>query len=176
MPRPLVMCLIAVLLGGCAAEPTYRGETAAHWNQVLLDRDEQYRVQALTALGEIGPDAEGAAPNVRRVITDGQHNSWETRVKAVTVWWQISENPNATVMPRLVKWLRGPSDAEAQLAAEAVGRIGPDARQALPALRERYEAVDRKLAAMEESERASSDAAVLRKALVDAISSVSGGA
>ena len=83
--------------------------------------------------------------------------------------------PIETVMPRLVKWLRDPSDAEAQFGAEAAGRIGPDARQALPALRERYAVVDRKLAGMEESERASSDAAVLRKALVDAISSVSGG-
>ena len=176
MPRPLVMCLIAVALTGCASDATYQGRTAARWNEVLLDRDEGYRVQALTALGEIGPEAEGASPNVRRVIADRQHNSWETRLKAVTVLWKISENPNATVMPRLVKWLRDPSDAEAQFGAEAAGRIGPDARQALPALRERYEVVDRKLAAMEESERASSDAAVLRKALVDAISSVSGGA
>ena len=99
MPRPLVMCLVAALLTGCASDATYQGKTAAHWNQMLLDRDEGYRVQALTALGELGPGAEGASPNVRRVIADRQHNSWETRLKAATVLWKISEKPNETVMP-----------------------------------------------------------------------------
>jgi HEAT repeat protein len=163
----------AALLQGCADAPTYRGKTAAHWNRVLLDRDEQYRVEALTALAELGPDAAQAAPNVKRVIADRESNSWETRQKAVTVWWTISDNPNSDVLPRLLTWLRSPNENDAQFAAEAVSRIGTPAKQALPALRERYEAVNRKLAEMDEADRPSSSA--LRQSLLDAISSVNGG-
>ena len=183
MLKPIVMpplvvltCACALSLPGCGSAPTYRGRTAAHWNQVLLDRDEQYRVEALTALGELGHDAALATPNVKRVIADKQSNGYQTRLQAVTVWWRISRNPNATVMPRLLAWLRDANEANAQFAAEALARIGPEARQALPVLRERYDAVDQKLAAMQDPERPSSNAAALQKALVEAISAVNGGA
>lgn len=175
---PLVVTLVvcAVVLPGCAEAPTYRGKTAAYWNKVLLDRDEDYRVQALTALGEIGPAASDAAPNVKRLIADKQSNGYGTRLQAATVWWKISGNPNATVVPRLSNWLRDGSEGDAQFAAEAITRIGPPARDALPALRERHEAVTRKLGEMDEAARASSPTSSLRQALVDAISAVNGGA
>ena len=170
MRKVLTFLAVTTLAAGCAEETTYQGKTAAQWVHVLRDKDEIFRRQAVVALGELGRDAATAGPALRRVAEDRQANGRETRQKAIVAWWGVSKDPEHEVLPRLSQWLRDPDDGDAQLAAEAIARIGPPAAGALPDLRWRYEEAGHRIAGPPDA--AGVTPAGLRKAILDAIRAV----
>lgn len=140
----IVMVLGLICLSGCLRKQpvTYQGMSVQEWSKRLRDRDEQYRVDALKAMRELGKDAQSAEPLVRKEIDDRQHNSWETRVAAYVTWWYVADN-QTDVMDDLKSRLLGSDQNDARLAADTVTNLGIQAKPALPALKARFDAIDK---------------------------------
>ena len=99
----------------------------------LEDERENVRASAAYALGEMGPVAAEAVNALIALLTD---ESEEVRRHATSALGMIKA-PTSKTVPALVKVLRNPEDTDlAFFAAQALTRIGPDATEAVPALRD----------------------------------------
>jgi HEAT repeat protein len=81
------------------------------------------------ALGAIGPAAKPAEPMLLAHLASVTPYIRATAAEAL---WRIDRHPAA--IPELVKHLQDPQSTDRGEAAEALGRIGPDAKVAVPAL------------------------------------------
>ena len=99
----------------------------------LQDERENVRASAAYALGEMGPVAAEAVDALIALLMD---ESEEVRRHATSALGMIKVPPSK-IVPALVKVLRNPEDTDlAFFAAQALTRIGPDATEAVPALRD----------------------------------------
>ena len=99
----------------------------------LKDERENVRASAAYALGEMGPVAAEAVDGLVGLLTDA---SEEVRRHATSALGMIKVPVSKTV-PALVRVLEDRDDTDlAFFAAQALTRIGPDATEAVPALRE----------------------------------------
>ena len=99
----------------------------------LQDERENVRASAAYALGEIGPVAAEAVDGLVALLTD---TSEEVRRHATSALGMIKV-PVAKTVPALVEVLKNREDTDLGFfAAQALTRIGPDATEAVPALRE----------------------------------------
>ena len=99
----------------------------------LGDERENVRAAAAYALGEIGPVAAAAVEGIIALLTD---ESEEVRRHATSALGMIKVPVSKTV-PALARVLEDREDTDlAFFAAQALTRIGPDATEAVPALRE----------------------------------------
>ena len=99
----------------------------------LQDERENVRASAAYALGEMGPVAAEAVDGLIALLTD---ESEEVRRHATSALGMIKVPVSKTV-PALIEVLEDREDTDlAFFAAQALTRIGPDATEAVPALRE----------------------------------------
>ena len=99
----------------------------------LQDERENVRASAAYALGEMGPVAAEAVDGLIALLTD---ESEEVRRHATSALGMIKVPVSKTV-PALVEVLENREDTDLGFfAAQALTRIGPDATEAVPALRE----------------------------------------
>ena len=99
----------------------------------LKDVRENIRASAAYALGEMGPAAAEAVDGLIALLTD---ESEEVRRHATSALGMIKAQISKTV-PALMAVLENRDDTDlAFFAAQALTRIGPDAAEAVPALRE----------------------------------------
>jgi HEAT repeat protein len=98
------------------------------------------REKAAKALGAIGEPAAAAAPALNKALAD---KTSEVRLAAAKALWNVAKqaDPVVKVLAGLleVKWPNGPEASEArrrflQTVIEALARIGPPAKAAVPAL------------------------------------------
>jgi HEAT repeat protein len=98
--------------------------------------DDAGKVIAATTLGEMGPAAREAAPALRKALRD---EDALVRIEAAAALARVEGRPEV-VLPVLIARLRGDNDDRAQCrAAEALGEMGEQARDAVPALTEARE-------------------------------------
>jgi HEAT repeat protein len=123
----------ATALGRIAAQPGKEGapgEDAAvdALSSVLADGNATVRQRAAVALGEIGPRAATATPQLARGVRDA-----DATVSAACCWaiGRLGASGGATA---LALRLRGEDDPRQRPAAEALIRLGPAARGVIPAL------------------------------------------
>ena len=130
--------------------------------KVLEQGDYHIQSAAARSLGEIGPDAKAAVPALTRAldskITSVTYNAAHalgaigpgakeaeaallTHMSSVTPYirataaealWRIDRHPDA--IPALIRHLQDPKTTDPGEAAETLGRLGPDAKAAVPAL------------------------------------------
>ena len=99
----------------------------------LENERENVRASAAYALGEMGPIAAEAVDGLIALLTD---ESEEVRRHAISALGMIKV-PVAKTVPALMRILEDREDTDlAFFAAQALTRIGPDATEAVPALRE----------------------------------------
>ena len=99
----------------------------------LEDERENVRASAAYAVGEMGPVAAEAVDGLIALLTD---ESEEVQRHATSALGMIKV-PVAKTVPALVRVLEDREDTDlAFFAAQALTRIGPDATEAVPALRE----------------------------------------
>lgn len=112
--------------------------------ETLTAHDGYGRENALNCLHELGPKAAKAAPALVKFL---RHDSAAVRLRVATVLWAIDKNSAAvTALAELVQTDPALREAPTGLpvlsprfavsAARLLGDIGPDARAALPRLRE----------------------------------------
>jgi HEAT repeat protein len=70
MKRLLIGCLIFVL-AGCQKEATFEGRPTSYWIQELKSPWSVGRVRAANALGNLGPEAHRAIPDLLPLLDDG---------------------------------------------------------------------------------------------------------
>jgi hypothetical protein len=69
MKKFLIVCW-AVLFAGCTPEPAVEGKRLSHWREDLKSPITGVRWRAAVALGEIGPPAKGAIPEIAQLLKD----------------------------------------------------------------------------------------------------------
>ena len=112
---------------------TGASETVPALIAALQDERENVRASAAYALGEMGPVAAEAVDGLIALLTD---ESEEVRRHATSALGMIKVPVSKTV-PALVEVLEDRADTDLGFfAAQALTRIGPDATEAVPALRE----------------------------------------
>ncbi len=114
----------AVWALGAAAEPAVPGLAEA-----LRDEQEAVRTAAAGALGALGPRARSAAPVLFAALDDPRAN-----VRAAAAQALASLELTAESVSSLAKALGNPDGYVRAFAAWSLGNLGPDAREAVPAL------------------------------------------
>jgi HEAT repeat protein len=90
------------------------------------------RFHAAAALGNLGRAARSAVPAlIHTSLWDEDH---AVRVEAAVALWKI-DRKGPLVIPALTKALADDNELICWMAADALGQIGPEAREAVPALR-----------------------------------------
>jgi HEAT repeat protein len=99
----------------------------------LRDEVDEVRFHAAVALGDLG---RAARPAVATLI---HAHRWDedaaVRVAAAVALWKI-DRQGPVVIPALVKALADDNELLCWVAADCLGQIGPEAREAVPALRQ----------------------------------------
>jgi HEAT repeat protein len=102
------------------------------------DEDLHLRFAAVRSLGQIGPAADRAAPELIKLI-DEQGQPRRLRCRAALALWQI--RPNAPeVVPALAMVLRRGAAEHQEAALDAIQQLGPQAEGAVPVLSDMLEA------------------------------------
>lgn len=87
-------------------------------------------ITAAVALGQIGPDAKDAIPDLLEAAEKGMHSNY--RYEPAYSLWAINQHKQA--VPLLMKMLKDTWYHNPGTVAYSLGRIGPDAKEAVPAL------------------------------------------
>jgi HEAT repeat protein len=103
-------------------------------SRALDDKDVVLCAEAAHALGKIGRSAQPAIPALRRVVKSKKYDYW-VRVAAAKALLNIDPHPTDLVAS-LLEVLRDQTDENRWFAADVLGELGPDARSAVPALKE----------------------------------------
>ena len=110
-------------LGLLRREPFYDGRPLSYWVYLIKTRDPE-REHAFEVLGRLGPENSEAIPALTRVLEEGLHSESEM-LRSVRRAWQSPKDEE-----------EAQERAQQALAAavEALGRIGPQAHDAIPVL------------------------------------------
>jgi hypothetical protein len=110
------------------AGPRYRGKSVAFWLEQFKDADPKFRADAVEALGTIAQKNKELIPVLLAALKE---KNGLVEPKAVVALSLIGKE----VVPALVDALRDKSSPYGRRsAAQALGQIGPDAKDAVPAL------------------------------------------
>jgi HEAT repeat protein len=97
--------------------------------RVVEGKDQAARSSAIFVLEKIGPEAKAAVPALKRLL---KHRSVTLRIEAASALWRITKDPAA--VPPLRAALENKDPLICANAARGLGKIGPDAKDAVPAL------------------------------------------
>lgn len=101
-------------------------EVAAKVARLVRDDEQNVRIAAISALGEMGPCAR---PCVAEVVAVASHGQGDERASAIAALGRIG--PPETVVPHLVTAIRDDDPSVRMVAAEALAKVG---EAAVPAL------------------------------------------
>lgn len=99
---------------------------------LLADMDLNIRMAAAQTLEWIGPHASAAAPALARAVGEGDV---EARIMAMYVLNRLGPDAAAAALPQLIDGLNHPDPRLRRAITDSLGRMGPGARPAIPALR-----------------------------------------
>ncbi len=100
--------------------------------KLLHNPDDRIRLAAIDALGELGPAAAPAVPDLAGILSEDS----DLRMSAIDTLSNIGPAA-APAVPALIKVLDDKSSGYRGQAAQALGNIGPEAKAAIPKLEER---------------------------------------
>jgi HEAT repeat protein len=95
------------------------------------------RFHAAVALGDLGREAQPAVPLL--IHTALWDEDPAVRMEAAMALWKIDRTKAPLVIAALIKALANDNELICWIAADRLGQIGPEAREAVPALRQALE-------------------------------------
>lgn len=100
--------------------------------KALRDDDQNVRSYAAVAVGSIGPAAREAVPALENLVDrESDHNF----LAAAEALWRV-RGPDEQLAARVAQLLGNPSEYVRREAADCLGRMGPDAAEAIPSLQQ----------------------------------------
>jgi HEAT repeat protein len=117
-----------VTRGGSSGDPAATKAVVAALADALKDPDAGVRRAAASSLGALGPVAVDAIPSLAATTMDSDLSVRNATIEA------LGRMGSPAAVPVLVRALKDPQTAS--LAVRALGKMGPTARGAIPALRE----------------------------------------
>ena len=112
--------------------PEHAAEAVPGLAKLACDPDNNVRLAALTTLQLMGPLARPALPALAQAVTQGDS---EVRVATMATLLTIGGDDAKIAVPGLIQSLTASDPRVRRAAAESLGRLGPLAEAALPALR-----------------------------------------
>jgi HEAT repeat protein len=108
------------------------GHSLGYWVRALKQPNDEVRLQAIEALGGLGPDAAEVVPELAKILTDDPDDN--TRHQAVMALAKIAP-ASAAAVPALARALDKDEVLVVRMdAAIALSRLGTQARPAVPIL------------------------------------------
>ena len=110
------------------AAPVHATKSVAEWTAQLHGTDSNARVEAILALGDLGGEAKSALPEMLALLKDGAADVRFFGGMALGRVWDAA-------VPAVTELLHDTNGLVRAAAAQALGRIGPDASQSAPELK-----------------------------------------
>jgi len=129
----IVVC-IAILSIGCTKkkEVTYEGKPLSEWMKMLKGEDPVGKYAAIHAVGKIGPEAKEAIPILIETIREVRNRDKRILVACNNALLAMGKE----IVPHMISLLKDDTWEMRRGAAWILGKLGPDARDAVPALSE----------------------------------------
>jgi len=132
----LLFCLLAILLScGCSKKEEaviYQGKPVSEWVKILNDTNPGTKLEAVTAIREIGPGAREAVPDLIEIIRTSRNHDKKLLVAASNALLAMGKE----IVPDMISLLKDDNWEMRRGSAWTLGKLGPDARDAVPALTE----------------------------------------
>jgi len=127
----LFLCLL-VLPISCREPPevTYEGRPLGAWIAMLESHDPAARTAAVQALRQIGPQARQAIPALIQTIRETRNRDRKLLLACNGALLAMGQE----IVPSMIALLRDDDWEMRRGSAWILGRLGPDAREAVPAL------------------------------------------
>jgi HEAT repeat protein len=129
----LLVC-IAILSIGCSKkkEVTYEGKPLSAWIEMLKESDPRAKYAAILAIAEIGPEAKEAIPALIETIRETRNRDKRMLFACNNALLGMGKE----IVPHMVSLLNDDEWEMRRGGAYMLGKVGPDAEDAVPALTE----------------------------------------
>jgi HEAT repeat protein len=129
----LLVCT-AILFIGCnrKEEVIYQGKPLSAWIEMLEDSNPRTRFSAVNAVGKIGPEAREAIPALIETIR--QTRNHDKRILLACNYALLAMGKE--IVPSMISLLKDDDWEMRRGAAWILGKVGPEAKDAVPALTE----------------------------------------
>jgi HEAT repeat protein len=129
----LLLC-VAILSIGCSRkeEVVYQGKPLSEWMKMLKDEDLIKKYAAIKAIGELGPEAKEAIPILIETIREMKDRD----KRILFACNQALLGMGKEIVPHMIALLKDDTWEMRRGSAWVLGKLGPDAKDAVPALTE----------------------------------------
>lgn len=129
-----LLASIAILSMGCAKkeEVTYQGKPLSAWIKMLNDEDPNRKYAAIQAIGEIGPEAKEAIPILVKTIRETRNRDKRILFACTNALLGMGKE----IVPYMISSLKDDDWQMRRGSAWMLGKLGPNAKDAIPALTE----------------------------------------
>lgn len=127
----LLLC-VAILSTGCTRnkEVIYQGKPLSEWIRMLEDTDPVTRLSAIHAVGKIGPEAKAAVPALIETIRQTRNHDRKMLLACNVALLAMGKE----LVPYMIALLKDDEWEMRRGAAWILGKAGPYAEDAVPAL------------------------------------------
>ena len=113
-------------------EVAYQGKPLSAWIEMLNDEDPNRKFAAIKAIGEIGPEAREAIPVLVETIRQTRNRDKRMLLACNHVLIGMGKE----IVPHMISLLKDDNWEMRRGSAWMLGKLGPDAKDAIPALTE----------------------------------------
>lgn len=131
---PILLLCIAFLFAGCnrKQEVVYQGKPLSEWIEMLEGTNLSAKLSAINAVGKIGPEAKEAIPALIEMIRQTRNHDKKILLGCNYALLAMGKE----VVPYMISLLKDDEWEMRRGAAWILGKVGPDAKDAVPALTE----------------------------------------
>ena len=130
----VILLCIALLFTGCRKqeEVIYQGKPLSAWIKMLEDPNPITRTAAIKAIGEMGPEAKQAIPVLIETIRETKNRDKNILLSCNYALLKMGKE----IVPYMISLLKDDDWEMRGGSAWILGKVGPDAKDAVPALTE----------------------------------------
>jgi HEAT repeat protein len=123
---------MVILSIGCSKkeEVTYQGKPLSTWIEMLEDTNPSTKLAAINAVGKIGPEAREAIPILVETIRETRNRDKRMLLACNYALLGMGEE----IVPSMISLLKDDNWEMRRGSAWMLGKVGPDAKDAIPAL------------------------------------------
>jgi len=131
---PILLVCIVILFAGCSRkeEVVYQGKPLSEWIEMLEGTNLSAKLSAINAVGKIGPEAKDAIPALIETIRQTRNHDKKILLGCNYALLAMGKE----IVPYMISLLKDDEWEMRRGAAWILGEVGPEAKDAVPALTE----------------------------------------